>query len=165
MIDIKRIRENPALIAEAAKNKNEKCDIDAIIKLDEKRREIISEVDVLKATRNKVSAEIAAKKKSGESADDAISDMRNLGDKISEFDVQLRETDEQLHDALSRVPNIPHDSVPIGKSEADNKLIREWGEKPKFDFDVLPHWEIGKKLDILDLDAAGNVSGAGFYIL
>lgn len=165
MIDIKRIRENPDLVAAAANNKNDNCDIDRILKLDEHRREIIKQVDELKARRNKVSAEIAAKKKAGESADETIAAMRAVGDEISGLDGSLRDIDQSLHDAISRVPNIPHESVPVGKDESANELVREWGDKREPDFKLLPHWEIGEKLGILDLAAAVKVSGSGFYIL
>lgn len=165
MIDIKRIRENPDLVAAAAKNKNDNCDIDRILKLDEHRRDIIKQVDELKARRNKVSAEIAAKKKAGESADETIAAMRAVGDEISGLDSSLRDIDQSLHDAISRVPNIPHESVPVGKDESANELVREWGDKREPDFKLLPHWEIGEKLGILDLAAAVKVSGSGFYIL
>lgn len=165
MIDIKRIRENPDLVAAAAKNKNDNCDIDRILKLDEHRRDIIKQVDELKARRNKVSAEIAAKKKAGESADETIAAMRAVGDEISGLDSSLRDIDQSLHDAISCIPNIPHESVPVGLDESANELVREWGDKREPGFKLLPHWEIGEKLGILDLAAAVKVSGSGFYIL
>ncbi len=166
MLDLRFIRENPDLVKTGAANKNEKkCDVDAILKLDEQRREIIHNVEHLKAERNKATAEIARKKKAGEAADDAIAAMREVGKEIASLDNDLRKVDEDLNGLLLWVPNMPHESAPVGLDESANVLVRTWGEKPKQDFEVLPHWEIGEKLGILDLEGATNLSGAGFYVL
>lgn len=165
MLDIKFIRENPDLVKTAVVNKNEKADIDHILTLDQRRREIIGEVESLKAARNRATGEIAHKKKAGERADDAIAQMKEVSLKIGQLDEQLRQVEADLHTAMSWVPNIPHQSVPVGKDESANQVVREWGTIPKPTFKVLPHWEIGAKLGILDIEAATRVSGAGFYIL
>ena len=165
MLDIKFIRENPELVKQGAKNKKQDCDIDKVLALDETRREIIREVESLKAERNQATADIARKKKAGESADDAILATRQLGDQIKELDQKLTEVEADLQNLLIWIPNLPHESTPIGLDESDNVEIRQWGEKPKQDFKVLPHWEIGAKLGILDLEAATAVSGSGFYVL
>lgn len=166
MLDLKFIRENPELVKTGAANKNEKkCDIDLILRLDEDRREIIRKVEQLKGERNQASAEIAKKKKAGEPAEAEIAAMRQLGSQISGLDNDLREVDASLHEALIWVPNLPHQSVPVGKDESANVIVREWGEKPNRDFKVLPHWEIGEKLDILNIPAATSLSGTGFYVL
>jgi seryl-tRNA synthetase len=165
MLDLKFIRENPQQVKDGAANKNEKCDIDKILKLDESRREIIREVERLKAERNTASAEIGKKKKAGEPADDAIAAMRKVGDAIAELDEKLRALEAELHTALSWIPNMPHESAPVGHDESDNVVVREWGDIPKPDFKVLPHWEIGEKLGILDLSAGARISGSGFYVL
>ncbi len=165
MLDIKFIRENPDLVKTAISNKNEKADVDHILQLDQSRRELIGEVEQLKAARNKASAEIAQKKKAGEPADDAIASMRQVGEKIAELDERRRQIEDELQSALSWVPNVPHQSVPVGKDESANVVVREWGKVVKPDYPVLPHWEVGAKLGILDLEAAARVSGAGFYIL
>jgi len=165
MLDLKFIRENPELVKIGAANKNEKCDIDLILKLDEERREIIRQVEQLKGKRNKATGEIAKKKKAGEPAEAEIAAMRQLGEQIGGLDNDLRVVDTRLHEALTWVPNLPHESAPVGKDEAANVVLREWGEKPKQDFKVLPHWEIGEKLDILDIPAATSLSGNGFYVL
>ena len=91
--------------------------------------------------------------------------MREVGNKIAALDNDLREVDEQLQTKMSWLPNLPHESVPVGKDESDNQFVREWGKKPQKDFKVLPHWEIGSKLGILDLDGACRISGSGFYML
>lgn len=165
MLDLRFIRENPDLVKAAAVKKNETCDIDLILSLDEKRREIIRQVEQLKAERNRASAEIGQKKKAGEPADDAIEAMRTVNEKIAAFDGQLRETEGKLEEGMSWVPNLPHESVPVGKDETSNVVVREWGKIPGPAFEVLPHWEIGERLDILDLAAASRVSGSGFFVL
>jgi len=165
MLDMRFIRENPELVRTGATNKNEKCNIDQILKLDEQRREIIRGVEKLKAERNKVSAEIAMKKKSGEDASEAIAAMREAGDKIGAQDQALRELEAELKKHLDWVPNLPHESVPVGRDESVNQVIREWGTKPASSFKVLPHWEIGEKLGIIDLPGASAVAGSGFWVL
>ncbi len=165
MLDLKFIRDNPEAVKDGLARKFDKSDVDEVLRLDASRREIIHEVEKLKAERNQVSGEIARKKKAGENADADIAEMRAVGQRISELDGQLREIDSDLHQRLSWIPNMPHESVPVGKDETDNQFIREWGQKPQKDFKVLPHWEIGQKLGILDMEAAGRVSGSGFYLL
>ncbi len=165
MLDLKFIREHPDIVKAGVAKKHDQPDIDAILSLDTQRREIIREVEALKAERNKVSTEIGKKKKAGESAEEAVAAMRQVGEKIAECDTQLREIEQKLQHALSWVPNLPHESAPVGFDESDNVIVRQWGEKPQPDFKVLPHWEIGEKLGILDLAAGAKVSGSGFYVL
>jgi seryl-tRNA synthetase len=165
MLDLKFIRENPDLVRTGAAHKNEKCDIDAVLRTDEERRAIIREVEKLKAERNQASAEIARKKKAGEPTEEAIAAMREVGRRISEQDEELREVEARLQKLLDWIPNIPHESVPVGPDESSNVVVRAWGEKPDRSFKVLPHWEIGEKLGILDLAAAASVAGSGFYVL
>ncbi|MDH3891633.1 MAG: serine--tRNA ligase [candidate division Zixibacteria bacterium] len=165
MLDMRFIRENPDTVKQGLTKKYDKSDIDQIVKLDEDRREIIRQVEQLKSQRNTASAEIAKKKKAGEPADDAIAAMRKVGEEIAAFDGKLRELEQELQTKLSWVPNLPHDDVPVGKDETSNKFVRDWGEKPAQDFDVLPHWEIGEKLGIIDFQAAARLSGSMFYLL
>jgi seryl-tRNA synthetase len=164
MLDLKYIRENPEVVKTAVINKNESADIDKITKLDEKRREIIGEVERLKAKRNKVSEQIAAKKKNKEDTSSDISNMKEVGQKIADLDAKLRELMENLNEELHRVPNIPHPDVPIGQDEDSNVTVREWGTVTEPDFKPIPHWELGEKLEILDLPAGAKVTGSGFYI-
>ncbi len=165
MLDLKFIRENPEQAKAGIDKKNHTCDLDHVLELDQRRREILKKTEVLKADRNRASDDIARKKKAGEGAEDAITAMRAVGDQIAALDADLRVIEAELHSALSWVPNIPHESVPVGKDETANILIKSWGEIPKRDFKVLPHWEIGERLGILDLAAATKVSGSGFYVL
>ncbi len=164
MLDLKLIRDNPDAVKAGIGKKNTKVDIDQILAMDTRRREIIREVDALKGQRNKASEEIAKMKKAGHSADDAIAAMRKVGDDIAAKDNELRGVEEEMNSALKWIPNIPHDSVPVG-DESHNQIVREWGEIKKPSFKVLPHWEIGSKLGILDLEAAAKISGSGFYVL
>jgi len=165
MLDIKYIRDNPDLVRRATDNKNESADIDKIIELDQKRRTVIAEVEQLKAQKNKVSEQIAVKKKNKEDASEDIAQMKEVGEKISELDKHLRSVNEALDYHLMRVPNKPDDDVPVGPDEASNVTIKEWGKVETPAFEPLPHWDLGEKLDIIDLAAASKITGSGFYIL
>ncbi len=165
MLDLKFVRENPELVKAGIAKRNDHTDIDKILELDSKRREIIRTVEQLKSDKNKASGEIAQKKKAGEDASAAITRMREVGEKIGALDNELRTVEEEMNSILVWVPNIPHESVPVGADESANVVVREWGEIPKPDFTVLPHWEIGEKLGILDMAAAAKISGSGFYLL
>lgn len=165
MLDLKFIRENSDLVKQAIKNKRESADVDKILDLDQKRRELIGEVEELKALRNKVTEQIAAKKKSKEDASEDIAEMKKVGQKISAMDGELRSVMEALNHHLLRVPNIPHDTVPIGADEEDNRTVKEWGEIPKLGFKPKPHWEIAEELGMLDLPAGATIAGSGFFVL
>ncbi len=165
MLDLRFIRENPDLVKAGVAKKNDNVDIDLVLGLDAERREIIRQTESLKADRNRVTGEIARKKKAGEPAEDDIAAMRKVGEDISALDEQLRTKEEQMHQLLIRIPNLPHESVPVGKDETANVVVRQWGEIAQKDYKILPHWEIGEKLGILDLAAAAKLSGSGFYLL
>lgn len=160
MLDLKFIRENPEKVKLNTKNKNSDVNIDELLSLDEKRRAIIQESDQLKNQRNIVSKEIAELKKQKMNADEKIYAMKQVSDKIKELDDVLRKTEEEMEYILLRIPNITHQSVPIGKDAEDNLIIREWGEPiPPTNIN---HIEIATKLDILDFERAAKVSGSGF---
>lgn len=165
MLDIKFIRENPDLVKKACRDKNDKADIDEILKIDSRRRSLLTETEALRAEQNKASEEIARMKKSGGDASTAIAEMKEVSRKVSELTGQVREVEEILQFALIRVPNVPHESVPVGPDEDHNVTIREWGEIPKFNFTPAPHWELGEKLGILDLPGGAKIAGSGFYVL
>lgn len=164
MLDLKFVRENAELVKQSAANKNESVDVDKILELDEKRRAIIAEVENLKALRNQVSEKIAVKKKSKEDAAEDIAQMKEVGGKIADLDEDLRSVKEALDYYLIRIPNIPHESVPVGTDEESNVTVREWGAAREAAFKPLPHWEIGEKLGILDLQASAKIAGSGFYV-
>ena len=165
MLDIKIIRENPERVKKACADKNDRADIDRILEMDARRRQLLAETESLRAEQNKASEEIGRVKKAGGDASAAIAAMKAVSQKAGEMTAQVREVEDQLHDAMLRVPNIPHESVPVGPTEEHNVTVREWGDKPQFDFQPAPHWELGEKLNILDLPRGASVSGSGFYIL
>jgi seryl-tRNA synthetase len=165
VLDIKFIRQNPELVKAAISNKGEKADIDAFLAIDERRRQIIAEVEKLKAERNSASQEISKMKKSGADATAMIEKMRGVGDQIALLDKELQAAEEKQNELLLWFPNMPHSSVPVGKSDADNVEIKKWGEPKNFDFTPRPHWEIGEMIGGIDFQHGAAVSGSGFYFL
>lgn len=164
MLEPKYIRANVDTVRSAIQNKGEKVDLDEYLALDEERRSILSEADELKAERNRVSKEIAEAKRSGLDAATKIEGMRDLSQRIKEMDDRLRAIEERTSSLLMWVPNIPHPSVPVGRTEADNVIVRHWGEKPAFDFQPVPHWDIGEALDLLDFKRASVIAGSNFSL-
>ncbi|MCF7806012.1 MAG: serine--tRNA ligase [Candidatus Marinimicrobia bacterium] len=162
MIDVKKLRENPELFREAIQNKNEKADIEAILELDARRRELLQDGNGLKHRRNVVSEEIGQKKKAGEDVSDQIAAMQKVAAEIKEIDVELAEVEEELDTLLLTVPNVPHESAPVGPDESANVEVRTWGEAPEFDFEPLNHTELGDKLGLFDLERGAQISGSGF---
>ncbi|MDW0118867.1 serine--tRNA ligase [Sporosarcina thermotolerans] len=163
MLDIKLLRANFNEVKEKlAKRGEDLSELDRFVGLDEKRRELIAKVEVLKAERNEVSQKVAEMKRNKENADDVIARMREVGDEIKALDEQLHQVEEDLNYVIMRVPNIPHESVPVGDSEDDNVEVRTWGEKPEFAFEPKPHWEIGTDLKLLDFERAAKVTGSRF---
>ncbi|GEN85022.1 serine--tRNA ligase [Sporosarcina luteola] len=163
MLDIKLLRANfDEVKAKLAKRGEDLSELDKFVGLDEKRRELIAKVEVLKAERNGVSEKIAEMKRNKENADDVIARMREVGDEIKTLDEELHQVEEDLNYVIMRIPNIPHESVPVGDSEDDNVEVRTWGEKPGFTFEPKPHWEIGTDLNLLDFERAAKVTGSRF---
>ena len=126
MLDIKFIRENPDKVKAGIANKNEKGNVDGVLALDEERRNIIVQVEELKATRNKVSSQIPKMKKAGEDTTEVLAEMKQVSDNVAEMDSKLKHIYDKLNGLLMFIPNLPHESVPAGKTEKDNKIIREW---------------------------------------
>jgi len=161
MLDLKFVRDNIELVRQNIINKNESADFTEIPRLDEKRRAVIQEVERLKNLRNVVSKEIAELKKQKLPADEKIEEMKGVSDRIKLLDDELRQIEEAIHEVLIRIPNIVHESVPIGKSAEENKIVRTWGElkpqKVKKD-----HLQIAKELGIIDFERGAKVTGAGF---
>ena len=162
MLDIKFIRENRDLVRSGAEAKGISISLDEIFSLDDKRRTLIQEGDTLKAKRNLVSAEVGKIKKQGGDASAVIAEMDYVKKRIQELDPEIRDIETNLHSLLLTIPNIPHASVPLGNTPADNKEIFRWGETLKTDFPLKPHWELTAKLGIVDFDRGAKVSGAGF---
>lgn len=163
MLDIKRVRDNFAEIKEMLLTRNEDLgNLDDFEGLDAKRRELIAKTEELKAERNKVSEQISVMKRNKENADEVIARMRQVGDEIKELDVQLNDVEERFKDMMMRLPNIPHESVPVGTTEDDNVEEYTWGEIPTFDFDIKAHWDLATDLKIVDFERGAKVTGSRF---
>src|SRR5499426_260915 len=132
--------------------------------IDNDRRQAITEAETLKAKRNRASEEIGALKKSGQDATALMAEMKDLRDRVQELEKKATESENRLRDLLAGIPNIPHESVPVGKSSDDNVEVRRWGTAPKFDFAPKPHWELGEQLGVLDLERGAKLSGARFAV-
>ncbi len=165
MLDLRFIRENPEKVKAGLAAKNDRRGIDEILRLDERRRELIKEADTLKEKRNKVSMDVARLKKEGKDASGIIAEMKTVSDRISALDRERREVEEKIEELLRWIPNLPHSSVPVAPDESGNVEIRTWGKKPEFAFTAVPHWELGEELGLLDLASGAKISGAGFFFL
>ena len=165
MLDANIIRENPDMIREMIRNrrKDEKW-LDQFLEADGKWRALTEEGNRLRKKRNDVSMQISKMPK-GEEKDARIAEMREVSNRIAEIDKELVVEDELRTDGLLNIPNIPHPSVPIGKDDTENVVVYEWGEKRKFDFKPLQHYEIAENLDIIDFERGTKVAGSGFYCL
>ena len=163
MLDIKMIRQNVAMVKEKLATRNvDEAKINEFVALDEKRRAELVKVEELKKLRNDVSGEIAQLKRNKENADDKIAQMKKVGEEIKAWDEQIAKIDEELTAIATTLPNLPHESTPIGKDEDDNVEVRRHGTVREFDFEAKPHWEIAENLGILDFERGAKVSGSRF---
>ncbi|SFS37723.1 serine--tRNA ligase [Marininema halotolerans] len=163
MLDIKVLRSDMETVRARLAHRGEDISgLDSIMQLDKDRRRYLQETEELKSRRNTVSKEIAQKKKAGEDASESILEMRTVGDRIKELDGHLRQVEESLHKTLLTLPNIPHESVPVGASEEENVPVRHWGKPRSFTFEAKPHWDLAKELDLLDFERAAKVTGSRF---
>lgn len=166
MLDIKLFRNEPDLVREKVTKRGMDAQVvDDILALDEKRRQLISQAEEMKAQRNKVSGEIAQKKRNKENADDVIAEMRKLGDEIKVLDDDLNQIDHDLNDKLSRIPNIIQDDVPVGASDEENVELKRWGTPRNFDFEEKAHWDLVEDLNMANFESGAKVSGARFVFL
>jgi seryl-tRNA synthetase len=164
MLDLAFVREHLDAIEQMARNRRLSLDLAPFRDLDTERRQLITHTERLKAERNKASDEIASLKKAGKDAAAILAKMKDVSDEIKRDDVRIAELDERLKQFLLVIPNIPHASVPVGTSAADNIEVRRWGAPPKFDFAPRPHWELGEGAGILDFSAATKIAGARFAV-
>ena len=166
MLDAKLLRQNPEVIRQSLEKRNESPDtfslFERFFSVDKERRELILQSESLKARRNAVSQEVAFRKQQKQDADELIEDMRAVGDQIKALDERLKVLDDEQNFILMRLPNVPHESVPYGKSEDENVDIRKHGSLPTFPFVPKPHWEIGVNLGIFDFERAAKVTGSRF---
>ncbi|MFH1503319.1 MAG: serine--tRNA ligase [Candidatus Diapherotrites archaeon] len=168
MIDIKLVRDNPELVRENIRKKfqNEKIVlVDEVLKLDEKWRKLKYEEDSLRSQRNKISEEINKLKKQGKNADKEIKQAKKIPEEIEKIEGKRKKLEGEISSVLSKIPNIMHESVPLGKDDSENKVIKKWGKIPKFSFPIKNHVELLENLDVVDFDTSAKVSGKGFYYL
>ncbi|MBL7210744.1 MAG: serine--tRNA ligase [Desulfobacteraceae bacterium] len=164
MLDLKFVRSNPDRIKGMIGDRGYDLDVSRFEALDQERRKRLTSLEELRHRRNQVSEEIAAMKKRGEDASEIIAQMKDVSSRIKEKEKELSRFLEELDQLLMIMPNIPHDSVPVGKDENDNPVVRTWGEIPERDFEALPHWEIGERLGILDFTTAARIAAARFAL-
>ncbi|MBO0962751.1 serine--tRNA ligase [Neobacillus sp. MM2021_6] len=163
MLDIKVLRANFAEVkAKLAHRGEDLTDLGRFEELDLKRRELIVETEKLKSGKNEVSQQVAALKREKQDAEQLITEMREVGDQIKTLDDELRGVEEILDNLLLSIPNIPHESVPMGETEDDNVEIRKWGQIRDFEYEAKPHWDLADQLGILDFERAGKVTGSRF---
>ena len=162
MISINDIRTSPQKVEEALNTKGYEGSISDIVSIDENFRKLTHSLETSRAKKNLVSEEVAKAKRSGEQSDGKIKQMRVLGDEIKSLETELSELKEKLSLKLEEIPNLPDHSVPIGEDEKDNVIVREWGEKPVFDFKEKTHLELGNALNLIDLERGAKISGSGF---
>jgi seryl-tRNA synthetase len=164
MHDLTYFRSNFERIAERLATRSSAISLDGFRELDQKRRSAISETEQLKARKNQESVEIGKLKREGADTTERQKAMRTIADQIAKLDEEMKAVDQQFQELLAGIPNIPHESVPVGKSADDNVEVRRVGEPPKFDFDPKAHWDLGPELGILDFARAGKITGARFAL-
>ena len=164
MLDLKYIRNNIETIKTMLKNRNYDLDISVFESIDAERRDALAELESLRFRRNKVSEDVAAMKKRGEDASSLISDMKEVSARIKELETRNGEIQEKLNQLIMIIPNVPHETVPVGSNENDNPVVRTWGDIKKFNFEPLSHWDIGENLNILDFNRAAKIAGARFAL-
>ncbi|KDE50752.1 serine--tRNA ligase [Geobacillus sp. CAMR5420] len=163
MLDVKILRAQFEEVKEKLMQRGgDLANIDRFEQLDKERRRLIAEVEELKSKRNDVSQQIAVLKREKKDAEPLIVQMREVGDRIKQMDEHIRQLEEELNALLLSIPNIPHESVPVGQSEEDNVEVRRWGEPRSFSFEPKPHWDIADQLGLLDFERAAKVAGSRF---
>lgn len=168
MLDIKIIRENPEFVRQQMQAlQDPDAPLDTVLALDEERRRLLAQVEELKALRNTESKRIGQLMRDGQrdQADALKAEMARVGDQIKAFDDRLKVVDDELFDAMSRIPNLPLPGVPVGKDDSENLVARTWGQPQQFGFQPLPHWDLGDALGILDFERGVKLSGSRFYVL
>ena len=164
MLDIRFVRDNRDAVQRMLEQRGYDMELQPILALDQQRREVIQEVESLKHERKVVSDQIAQMKKKKEDASEIISRMRQVSQGIKELDGKLGQVEDELHRSLLLIPNVPHESVPVGKDADDNPVVKRWGEIAQFSFTPKQHWELGESLGILDFERAAKITGARFTL-
>ncbi|MCX5779722.1 MAG: serine--tRNA ligase [Firmicutes bacterium] len=164
MLDAKKIRANPEQIEAALRNRNLPGALDKFLALDEQRRSLLGKVEEIKQFRNQASHEVGRLKKQGQEPLELMEKVRQVGQEIKNIDEQISLVESGIEKIMLNIPNIPHESVPIGADESSNIEMRRWGEPTRFEFPPQAHWDIGPNLDILDFERAAKLSGARFTV-
>lgn len=164
MLDLKHLRENWDAVAKSLSARGGSFHLDQIRRIDEQRRDLLSEVERLKERRNTASQEIGRLQKSKEDASLLLGEMKEVSSRIKELDARLSEIEVDLHSQILTLPNIPHADLPVGQNEGDNEEVKVWAQKPNFDFRPKPHWEVGESLGILDFERGVKIAGARFTL-
>jgi seryl-tRNA synthetase len=162
MLDIKLIRENLELVRQALEKRGDSFDLETILEIDGRYRSSLRQTEELRAQHNEASKQLG---QSQEKPPQFITQMRQLGEQVSSLQQQTKEAKTDLDSLLLELPNIPHPSVPLGRSEVDNVVVRTWGKLKELSFEPLPHWELGEKLGIIDFQQGVKLSGTRFYVL
>ncbi len=165
VLDRKYIRAQPEDVRRGIRDKGEEVDLDAFLKIDARRRELLSETDVLKHRKNVLSEEIGRLKKDGRDAAPELEEVRRISADMGELEEELSKTEKELEDIQARIPNMPHPSVPVGHDPSANVEVRRGKIPPESDFKPLPHWQIGESLGLFDFERAPKISGSGFPLL
>ena len=165
MLDLERIREHPGEVKAGLENLGaDPSQVDVIVDLDERRRELLTEVEALRAKRNRVSKKIG-RLKDQEERERLIGEMRQVGDRIDALEEPLEAVESNLQSAMLSVPNLPHESVPVGPDDSHNAVVGQWGQPRAFDFQPVAHWDLGPELGIIDFERGVKLSGSRFYVL
>lgn len=165
MLDLKFVRENMDLVKKSLADRKAGMDLGDFEQMDASRRQILPELENLRAKRNQVSAEVGRIKKEGGDPSSVFAEMKQVGGRIKEMEQSLAKVEKHLREMLFSVPNVPHQSVPVGTGEEDNPVVSTWGEPENFEFEPLNHWDIGEGLGIIDFERAAKIAGARFAVL
>lgn len=164
MLDLRLLQKQPEIVAKALKDRNSEVKIEDFLEIDARRRSLLTELESLQSERNKISSEVAKKRRSGENADELMAQSSNIGERIKTLEIETEEVKTTLNDWMLNVPNIPHSSVPFGKDEHDNPELHRWGKIHDFDFTPREHWEIGTELGGLDFERGSRLAGSRFTV-
>ncbi len=164
MLDVKFIRQNAELVKTSLRNRGASISLDSLMEKDNDRRALIQKAEELKATRNQFSMKIAKAKGQGGDLEQEKAEMRRISDEIKTLDSQIRDVETAMESLAMEIPNIPHESVPVGSDSNDNQVVRTWGERPQYDFTPKDHWDVGENLGVLDFKRAAKITGARFTV-
>ncbi|HCE80403.1 MAG TPA: serine--tRNA ligase, partial [Thermodesulfobacterium commune] len=166
MLDLKLIREKPEWVKARLSTRGQDFPVEEILSLDQQRRELLQKVESLRHLRKEKSEQIGRLKKQGkdEEANLLAQEVKKIGEELKTLEAELSQVENNLQEKLLYLPNIPHETVPVGKDDSENVVVKRWGEPPEFEFEPKPHWEIGENLGILDFERAAKITGSRFVV-